>query len=300
MTEKKSNLLPHMDFVQSDDIWDKKSAKLWKEASFRHQGRIKLITKRDSKFWLVVWTIIHYLVQIVTFGKGFHMVDGPYTTFGPLIFLPGHGEAFRDMDSKYRYSLLKHEIAHVDHMFLFDPDAQDKGTGPRPLWFNILIWGWALVFAVAYLIFPLPYGFAWFRAWAEYHGYKRNLHTYAQNRIAWSAVHELNSKDFLINKKETKSVEDWDEGRFQLRLMVIDGTKNFAGSSTEQGHKEWYHKQFTSWNYGKMLIEKHFEWMYAKMLEEVIRDLASDSGIDETLRIAESYYAQSEEVQVVD
>lgn len=292
MTEKKSNLLPHMDFVQSDNIWDQKSAKLWKEASYRHQGRIKLIAKRDSKFWLCIWTAIHWLVQIVTFGKGFNMVDGPYTTFGPLIFLPSHGEGFKNMSPKYRYSLLKHEIAHVDHMFLFDPDAQDKNPDPKPLWFNILIWGWVVVFAIGYLVAPLPYIFAWFRAWAEYHGYKRNLHTFTQNKIAWGAVHELNSKDFILNKKEVKTEEDWHEGRHHLNLMVIDATKNFAGSESEKSHKEWYRKQFTSWNYGKMLLDKHFEWMYAKMLEEVITDLASETGIKETLRIAERYYAE--------
>ena len=291
MTEKKSTLLPHMDFVNSDDIWDKKSAALWKEASFRHQGRIKLIAKRDNKFWLGFWTVIHWLVQAVTFGKGFNMVDGPYTTFGPLIFLPGDGSSFRDMYAPYRYSLLAHEIAHVDHMFFMDPNAQDSKPQPKPLWWNILIWGWVLVYAFGYLMLLLPYGFAWFRAWAEYHGYKRNLHVYIQNRVAWGAYYKL--RDFLLNEPSHVGIQL----RSELKMYVVDSTKEYKTSEKHDYHKAWYEKQFTSWNYGKMVLKARFEKLYSDMFDEVIGKLKSEEGIEETLKIAESYYIKENKVE---
>lgn len=293
LLKKQKELGPHTPFVGSTHVWDKRATALWESARARHAGRIKLIAKRENRAWLVFWTIINWVVWVFTFGKGFNMVDGPYTTLGPLIFLPGDGLDFANMAPRHRYSLLSHEIAHVDHMFFMDPDAQDKTAEPLPTWKYVLMYLWVCLFGIAYALLPLPYFYAKFRAWVEYHGYKRNLYTYIVNSVASNAVDMLYQNYIELSDKTVSSLSDWDEARYMMSLYIIDGIKGYKGSDTELGHKEWYRQQFTGWNYGKMLTEGSFEKLYDSMLDEcllkVLRDEYDKKAVTE---VADFIYSE--------
>ena len=154
--------------------WEKRIAKLWQEAQQRHDGKLDIRAKR-SMLWL--WGTAKILLNLVTFGRGIDVLDGRfYSTMGKTIWCPGDGSAYSKLHLKIRYRLLAHELAHIDTVYFFDPDAQDKPdifrSPVRILLGKINRW---LIQPVGYMLLPLPYYFAYYRQWFEYHGYKRSL-----------------------------------------------------------------------------------------------------------------------------
>lgn len=267
-------------FTKSDNPWDIKSANLLRDAQVRHGGKIRILSKRENLGWLCLWTALKWLVFAVTFGKGFDMVDGPYTTFGRYIFCPGDGKGFIDMKSAYRYGLLFHEITHIDHMFLRDPDAQGKVFSEKSLTFKFFSYIYVVYYAFAYVMLLSPYVYASFRTEAEYHGYKRNMLVYAQKLISYKAELVFFEENYIeeVDPSFTKR---------QILLMEIDRLSSCFDELNEfKNHIKWYKKQFTSWNYGKMTTEENYEKLIARMLAETKAEIKKEESIDFMLELA--------------
>ncbi len=91
------------------------------------------------------WWVLNVLVVIVTFGGNRNFLERYYTTIGPVIGVP---TGWEESSAAHRYSVLLHERHHV---------GQFRKGGLGSAWLGILPVG------IAYLLLPLPMGFAWCR-----------------------------------------------------------------------------------------------------------------------------------------
>lgn len=227
------------------NMWINKIAVLWNNAQSRHKGKLRLKHKDDGSFWTFAWKITSWIVFLFTFGKGMDMLRN-YTTFGRYIFIPA-GDHFVNLKTSKQWSLLAHEIAHVDHMYFYDADAQDFRNASalrRTWWQTLLLPFWLTVFSLGYLLIPLPIFFSPFRAWVEYYGFKRSLMR-------------------LI-------IED-----LALRLKMVDnGLKNenlaMIRDLKPSSYKGNYERFFYDWTYGKMLPKAMAQKWVAEMEEEAV------------------------------
>lgn len=259
-------------FIASSDLWDRMSSKLFHEAQERHNGRIRIRSKEDTRATLIAWTLLGWIVYIVTFGKGFDLINGCYTTFGYTIFCPGKGTSFSHGSSYLRYSLLAHEIAHIDDIFLADPDAQDSHISAckRELSTSgsIMSWAGAVAYSLAYILLPLPYVYAKYRARSEYHGYKRSMYARLVIEISGDIYHSLKVVPGVISRSFVK-------------LRTIDYVKEFLSrESTSSDSIEHFFPYFNGWKYGKMATEKESNRLLGKMFIECSDLVLKESSID--------------------
>lgn len=172
----------HPDFYEHPS--QRRVANFWSQARTRHRGNLKLRAKSEMAWF---WLMLRWLVKVVTFGKGMDLYDGTFTTLGRTIWVPGDGRSWDTMSGRMREGLLRHEVAHIDTSYLFDPDAQDHID--RKYGLARYVFGWlfgTFLHPVLYIIgMPLPYGFAYYRAWFEFHGYKRNMQMHIS---AWNGT----------------------------------------------------------------------------------------------------------------
>jgi hypothetical protein len=96
----------------------------------------------DKTGWF--WNFLHYAVLVITFG-GNRRFREYYTTIGPVIGVP---LGWEKRGFANRYSTLVHEYHHV---------KQFRKGGLGSAWLGIMTTG------TAYLLLPLPIGFAWCR-----------------------------------------------------------------------------------------------------------------------------------------
>lgn len=111
----------------------------------------------DKTGWF--WNAMHYAVMLITFG-GNRRFREYYTTIGPVIGVPLGWEKRGYAD---RYATLKHEYRHV---------RQFRKGGLGSAWLGILTTG------TAYLLLPLPVGFAWCRWRMERAAYAEGIRAY--------------------------------------------------------------------------------------------------------------------------
>ncbi len=98
---------------------------------------------------------IHHLLRVVTFGAQSAYLDRYVTTFWRTIYVTSDWEA-RPLED--RWATLRHELVHVRQ---FER--------------------WGVLMAIAYLMLPLPIGFAWCRMRLEREAYEETLR-------AWHAI----------------------------------------------------------------------------------------------------------------
>jgi len=111
----------------------------------------------DKTGWF--WNAMHYLVMLVTFG-GNRRFREYYTTIGPVIGVP---LGWEKRGFANRFATLTHERRHVE---------QFKKAGFGSAWLGLLPAG------IAYVLLPLPIGFAWFRWRMERTAYAEGIRAY--------------------------------------------------------------------------------------------------------------------------
>lgn len=104
------------------------------------------------------WTLLHYVVLIITFGGNKSFKTGFVTTIGPIIGVPKSWEGSPPHTSKD--ITIAHELVHVE---------QFKKCGLGNAWLGIPI------MLVLYIGLPLPIGFAWTRWMLERRAYLANV-----------------------------------------------------------------------------------------------------------------------------
>lgn len=149
--------------------WEKALNALWESAQQRHGGKIRLRPKREARRF---WSFLAWLLRLVTFRRGVDLLDGNYyTLIGHTIWLPGDGSAHEGLSAYMRFSILSHEIDHLDWIFFGDHDARHKDASQlkkRGLLRLAFHW-WK------YLFWPLPYKFARYRERVEAWAFSRAL-----------------------------------------------------------------------------------------------------------------------------
>lgn len=112
---------------------------------------------KDRK-WRRLWLIIDSLLEILSQGKNVSFYRKCTTTIGPYVFFPAGWESKRA--DLVDCVTLQHEIEHV---------KQFRRCGGGNAWLGVPL------FALLYLLFPVPVGLAWFRYSAERTAYKKSV-----------------------------------------------------------------------------------------------------------------------------
>jgi hypothetical protein len=112
---------------------------------------VKIIPKPESRLQRAIAT----LLKIVSFGQIRDYLDGYHTTVGRRIYVTGDWE---QLSRNRRYLVLRHELVHVRQFRRYS----------LPL------------MAILYLLLPLPFGLAWFRAHFEKQAYAEEIRATAE------------------------------------------------------------------------------------------------------------------------
>jgi uncharacterized membrane protein len=104
------------------------------------------------------WSVVNFLVYVLTFGKNKLFNYAYITTLGPLVAVPVGWIDEAGPDEIY--SVLLHEFVHL---------KQIKRLGFGIFWLGIV------PFLIAYLLLPLPVGFAYCRYLFEREAYTESL-----------------------------------------------------------------------------------------------------------------------------
>lgn len=138
---------------------------------------VRFVTKKGR-----FWRTLHYIVWFLTLGRNRHFMDRYLTTIGPVIAFPEEWLFYGDRI--YKLSVLRHELKHVQ---------QFKKLGLGNPWLGILPMG------VAYLLLPLPIGFAWCRWLFEREAYLEGMKVeqeFGDHPHVEVAVNELTSGSY--------------------------------------------------------------------------------------------------------
>lgn len=157
--------------------YQKEIDRLWEMANERHHGELK-IRPKSNKAWL--WKFLNVLLKIVTFGKSMSLYDDFFTTWGRTIYTPGDGKAYESYPLSWKWGMLRHEIAHFDHMYYGIPDLQAKlnldlakyggyTLSKEKGWFHRIWHGFK------YLFWPFPFKWAFYRQEVEFWGYIQQI-----------------------------------------------------------------------------------------------------------------------------
>lgn len=113
---------------------------------------LKVASKNEKHKWL--WLFIDHVLDALTFGKNDDFYTGTTTTLGNTVYFPA-GWTVNNVRI-YDCIILRHEAIHV---------KQNLKWGFGNLWLGTVL------MAVAYLLFPFPIFFAWFRYRLEREAY---------------------------------------------------------------------------------------------------------------------------------
>lgn len=120
----------------------------------REEGVI--LTTKTGAFW----SFLHKLLVILSFGTNQRFLTSMITTIGPVIAVPEKWKTGRL--SKTRKAIIRHEQVHVNQY-------ERMGMGNA--------WAGVIPFVVAYLLLPVPVGFAWMRWKLEREAYLEGMKT---------------------------------------------------------------------------------------------------------------------------
>jgi hypothetical protein len=132
----------------------------------------QVVEKSES----LLMRVISVAIWVLTFGQASDFMTGPVTTLGRTVYVP---EDWNRKPENYRISTLRHERVHL---------RQSRA------------WGF-VTFALLYLLAPLPFGLAWFRA-----------------RFEWEAYEESMRADYELYGKLAIASRDYKEGIVRLFL----------------------------------------------------------------------------------
>jgi hypothetical protein len=136
----------------------------------------------EKKGWF--WTLLHYVVMVVTFGFNRDFLKGYYTTIGGVV---GYPTGWEKRSIEGRIAVLEHELVHI---------RQCAKLGFGNVWVGFPL------YMITYLLLPLPVGLAYFR-WcyereAYAHGIRMRLlmQPHLRQRLIDSAVNQLTSGNY--------------------------------------------------------------------------------------------------------
>lgn len=121
-------------FRFSDKFWTEQEQRLWGEAQKRHGGKIQIKAKDESWTWF--WRFGSWLMGfIVRMLSGFKKpapdyFNRYYVVVGRTIWVPSH-KVHDNKSPASRFSILSHEIDHIDYTYFGDPDLQDEPPSPQ-------------------------------------------------------------------------------------------------------------------------------------------------------------------------
>lgn len=142
----------------------------------------RIVVKRG---WF--WTMLHWCVCIVTFGRNRRFLTNYWTTIGPIIAIPLNW----DMTTPLSRVLLAHERWHV---------RQQERAGFGNAWIGMIPWG------LFWLFGPLPIGLSWGRYVLERSAYVEGFRV--QLRLASEAGEDVKALrirliDFAVEQLTT-------------------------------------------------------------------------------------------------
>jgi hypothetical protein len=141
---------------------------LFRTTQMRHDHKIDIQPKRGGRgSWMI--TVLAFLLKVFPKWRKDDFRDHYYTVIGRTIYVPGDGSSFITQDPIYLYSILSHELTHLDQQYTGDPDARVNHTEINP-WTTYFHRIW---YFISYL-FVLPFFFTR-RAQIEKWGYSRNI-----------------------------------------------------------------------------------------------------------------------------
>ena len=157
------------------------------------------------------WTILHYIVMIVTFGAN-KQFRNYITTIGPWIGSPADWKGQQITNYVDMLAIIKHELRHVRQFNI-------AGLYISPI--VGIIPGF-----IAYAFLPLPIGFAWFRWLMERDGYSESIRVYkyfygteGMNEAIDQATAELTGGAYGWTMPFKKYVKNW----FTIKALKTEG-----------------------------------------------------------------------------
>ena len=153
--------------------WDILYLCLLEKARERHQGKIKIKTKSELKWF---WKMLQFILKVLTFGKAPAIYDRFFTVIGRTIWLAGDGSSWSKFPWWQKYSLLSHELDHMDYCYFGRSDIRDEDHIEIKNWKGMEApWYWKLWYNFKYLFWPMPILYAYGRQDIEIKGYRRNM-----------------------------------------------------------------------------------------------------------------------------
>ncbi len=154
--------------------------------------KFTIVPKTES--WLM--KLIAFLLLVVTFGKQKTFMTGYITTIGTTVYVP---DGWNGWAETRKLAVLRHERVHM---------RQAKKYG-------------LFLFAIAYLLLPLPLGLAYCRARFEWEAYEESMRA-ASEQHGLRLLDDVRYKASIVNEFVTGAygwmwpfrgkVEGWYEG----------------------------------------------------------------------------------------
>jgi len=113
--------------------------------------RFRLIPKRAA----ASQKLIHWFLKVISLGAMSDYLDGYYTTIGQRVYVT---DGWESETSDARYITLRHELVHMRQFRRFTPVG----------------------LTLLYLLFPLPFGLAYFRYRMEREAYAESIRASAE------------------------------------------------------------------------------------------------------------------------
>lgn len=148
---------------------------LLQQAQKRHKDQVKIRTKNERRWF---WRLLSIILKVFTLGMGPDLLNGPYTTLGRTIWIPGDGSSFEAISNHSKYAIISHELDHMDMEFFGDHTLQDAPyllPKEKGVFFRF-------IHALKYLFWPFPIFGARYRQQIEFWGFQRNLEVHIANR----------------------------------------------------------------------------------------------------------------------
>jgi hypothetical protein len=159
----------------------------------------------------IFWTILHYIVMVVTFGSNRNFLKGYYTTIGGIV---GYPEGWEKRSLESRIAVLEHELVHI---------RQCAKLGFGNVWVGFPI------YMILYLFLPLPIGLAYFRYRYEREAYAHGINVRTEmnpehyDRLIDGAVKQLTSGAYgwtWVFSKRVRAYFEWHCPDRRIRYLV--------------------------------------------------------------------------------
>lgn len=171
------------------------------------------------------WTVLHYVVMVITFGSNRDFKRGYYTTLGGIV---GYPEGWEKRSIASRVAVLEHELIHIRQCnkmglgTLFrDPREGTRARNMFHVWLGFPLYG------LCYLLLPLPIGLAWFRWRFEREAYAHGINVrtefepHRRDDLIDSAVKQLTTGAYGWTWPFPKSVRRYFEEHCKLRAKYM-------------------------------------------------------------------------------